>query len=605
MADAIRELVIKVTVEADEKPLEQVGKTSDEVGVKAVALGNIVADLAKGLGQMALQAVKAGAAFAKDLVFGTAEAADRMVKLADRTGQNVEQLQRLQGATELAGGEAKNLSDGVRDLQKNLGDSLAKGTGPATEALAQLSVDINEVDAALAEGEIEDALGLISDGVVKLGDDSKSNAALLKLFGGSGEQLGNLMRQGSEGIKAAGDQIEATGSIIEEDALRQFEAMNDASLLLDKQIEGVKNQVAIGLAPVVVDISDKLREWVAENEDFIQQDLPEIMAQVGDALIDVATFTIDLLKSWREFIRDTSDLVEILTADLGPALDGIGGSFATIGGIIDGVALGVADLTVQLLEAVGASEELIQVFREIRTAISGDDEPRSERGAGARFQKGAALQGGGAREEGSKNVGGQALSPKFVEAIQTRDTSKLAKIVNDPAYADSDRRRAANLILDIDREDSDAAAQEQAQRANESALRLEASKRRAKAAREAQERAAGGGGPGGRGRRGGRRSGPTVEDLIGIGTAPGGAEPAALRSAVDALSGTFINQTDQRVIITVDPGAVDIDVEVSAALPADVAPEIRNVVREEATGVLTDQVRELLDLAVARRNVGP
>jgi hypothetical protein len=580
MANVIRDLVIKVSVDADTSGFEEVEAAQKETGASTIALGNIIADATSRLVDMGIAAAKAGAAMVKDLVFGTAAAGDELAKLSDRTGQNVEQLQRLQGATELAGGDAKALSDGVRDLQKNLGEGLAKGTGPAIEGLAQLGVNINEVDALLARGDVEDALGVISDGVVQLGDDTKANAALLKVFGGAGEQLGVLMRQGSEGITAAGDAISATGSVIDREALGQFEAMNDATLLVEKQIEGVKSTIAVGLAPVVTDIAERVGGWIDENRDFIQQDLPRIMTDVGNSLIEVAEFMFELLVSWREFIRDSSDLIEILTTGVDPALGNVGEGLQTVAGFADGLALALADVVVQFLEAVGAGEELIQVFKEIKAGLAGDDGPKGQRGAPGFIGGGSAL-----------------ANPADIQQADTSgDTTKLRKLSADPKFSDEDRSKFAANADRIDARESAKAAAEATKSAVEREQAIQASRDRARTSQRAQRRATGGGGGGG------GPAQPTVAELItgATGAATGG--PQAVAGA-SALAGTMLINVDQSVNIT--NGPVEITLEIPQSIADSGSPEDLTALFSRTYFDLRDADNRMdLDRIQARRNVG-
>jgi hypothetical protein len=596
--------VIKVSVEADSKPLEDVGKASDTTSTKAVALGTVLGNVATSLGKMALEAVKAGAALAKDLVFGVAESADEMAKMAKQLAVDAEELQRLRGAADLSGSSIQDMDRGIRSLTKGLADAQLKGTGPVAEGLEALGLTVEDIDGLLGEGKIEDAIGVIGDAFNRTGESAEKNAALMKLFGArAGSQLRPLIESGAKGIKSMGDEIERTGEVISNEALPQFEKMQDDLRLVEGRITGMKNQIAIALAPAVSDIATKFSGWIDENRSFIEQDLPKILESIGDGLVSTATFLFELLTSWREFIRDASDLAEILTSEVEPGMSGVGNAFATAGDIIDGVSLAVADLTVQLLEAVGASESLIQVFKEIRSAVQGDDQTTTtERGAGAQLG-GAQLEGGGTRSEDVKNVGGQALAPKFDRAIETRDTSELAAVVRDPAYADEDRARAASLILDIDREDADRAALEQGRAQAEKQVRAEANQRRRSRRRPAKPSRRGGGG-----RRG--KAGPalpSVDELIaGVAGQPGGAGPAALRAASNALSGTLLVSNDNRIQITVSPSAIDVGgVSISAELPAQIGQATAEEIERIALGPLTRQIRDAIELAGARRNVGP
>jgi hypothetical protein len=581
MANVIRDLVIKVSVDADTKGFEEVDQAQEKTGVGTVAVGAIIADFTSRLVDMGVAAAKAGAAMVKDLVFGTAEAGDEIAKTSQKLGIASDQLQRLRGSAELSGAAAGDLDSAILDLTKNLGESIEKGAGPAVEALATLGLEVAEVDAILQTGDVEGALGLIGDAANELGDPVRKQAALLKIMGGAGKELGPLLETGTDGIREMGDAISATGSVIEDDALAQFSAMQDANLLLEKQVDGVKVKIATGLAPVVTDIADRVGGWIDENQDFIQQDLPRIMEDVGNSILAVAEFTFELLTSWREFIRDASDLVEILTTGVDPALGDVGEGLTTVTGFADGLALALSDVVVQFLEAVGAGEELIQVFREIKAGIAGDDGPKGQRGAPGFAGGGSAL-----------------ANPADIDKADTSgDTTKLRQQSGDPKFSDADR---AKFAANADRIDAREAAKAQAEATAAAVKRdqgVQASRARAKAAQKTQRAAIGGGGGGG-----GGAAQPTVAELItgATGAATGG--PQAVAGA-SALAGTMLINVDQSVNIT--NGPVELTLEIPQSIADSGSPEdLAAFFRREYVALRDADTRMDLDRMQARRNVG-
>lgn len=577
MADTVRELVIKVSVEADTDDLKKVEQDQEAARTKSTALGTALGGLALKLADVAVQAAAAGLALAKDLVFGTAAAGDEIAKTAGKLKIATDDLQRYRGAAQLAGAETKDFDNGIADLRKNLGEAIDKGTGPAVEALGTLGLEVAEVDALLSEGDLGGTLGLISDAVVQVGDDSRTSAALTKLLGGSGKELGVFFAQGAEGIQAAADAISETGSVIDRDALGSFEAMQDSQLLLEKRVEAAKNTIAIGLAPAVTEIGDRVSEWLDENDKVISQDLPVVLEGIANAAITLVTATLELISSWREFGRDVSSLVEVMTEDLDPVLGSTEGAFSQIEAAISGASLAVLDLVDSFLEAVGAGEELRQIFKEIRGDIAGDSGPKGERGA-------PGFLGGGSSLVNPNDVKG---------ADSSGDTTKLKAIAADPKFSDADRARVGAEAARIDQRE---AAKAQAAAEKESARRagnVQASRNRARAAQRQQRRAIAKAAP----RTGGKKQ-PTVEELIGQ---VSGASSSALRSASSALSGTLVvNQiTNNNFTNTVDVGGV----RVSAAV-AEVGPEVEAAITGTVGTALDRQNREAVQLIEARNNVG-
>ena len=601
MATPIRELVISVAVEADTSGFRQLDdaqeKSTTGAGAMSVALGTLAADLVKA----GIEAAKAGAAFVADLVFGTAAAADSVAKTSKQLGITTEGLQRLRGAAALSGGDTATLDKGIRTLTKGLADAAEKGTGPAADALSALGLEVADIDSLLVNGDIEGAIGVIGDAFNATGESAQKNAALLKLFGGAGSKLRPLIEEGSAGVEALGDAITATGSVIDDEALGQFEAMVDANFLLDEQIRGLKNTVASALAPAVTDIANKIGDWVAENDDFIKQDLPEILAGLGEVLIETATFVLDLLEVWREFIRDAGDLAEILTEDVDPAMGGVIEGLATMSDFAAGAALAWTDLVLQLLKAAGAGQEVIAVFEQISKGLAGDDETvTTERGAGAQQSEGAALEGGGVRTSTATNAFDRRQAE---DALNTGDTRKLRKLAGeantDPAAA-ARYTQLADSIEGLAADDVQAQADQKA-RAREASV---AASRDRSAASRARGGKGGGKKKGGGGR--GRTAAPaesSVDDLISKALGGGGGSGLAKVRSDNALAGTVLNTIDQSVTIT--NGPVTLEVDLGASLTGgESAADIGSAVALEVGRALDQRDKVTFDFFTARQNVG-
>lgn len=586
MANVIRDLVIKVTVDANTKGFDDMNRAQDETGTKSVALGGIIADLAGRLIDVGIQAAKAGVAFAKDLVFGQAEAADNIAKTSKQLGVQSDQLQRLSGAAQLSGASLESVDKGVRTLTRGLAAASLTGTGPAAEALGTLGLTVEGLAGQIEAGNIEGLVGTIGDAFNETEDSIERSAALMLLFGKAGTDLRPLLEEGSEGVTALGDEIK---NVIGPDELAQFEKLQDQSFLLEDSLAAVKNEIAIGLAPVVGEIIDETRAWISENQEFIQQDLPAILSGVADAMRFVAEVTFETIDSWREFIRDVDNLSERLAMDFPEAVGFARDALELIDQVATDVGDSVERVVTFILDAISKLETLSGTVDKIKAGLGIDQEPRVERGAGA------ALPGGG---------------PTIVPVSSlTPDNSpeNLQNIIDDPNASEADRASAAvSLPLANLREfqetldagpTSPSTVQDDADRA---AARAERASRRAMTsrmrARDRRRREGGGGGGGA------RAAEPTLDDLIaGVVGAPGGGPPRA--GGGSALADTVLvnNTTDNSVTI----GATTIQLEVPSRIaemgtPEDLAAFIGSEI--DARNLQRRQIS--FDLADARNNVG-
>jgi len=584
MANPIRDLVVKVSVEADTKGFDDMNKAQDETSTKSVALGNIIADMAGRLVDAAVAAAKYGAALINDIVSGSIEAADAIAKNADQLAVSAEQLQRVSGAAKRTGTDVSQLDAGVKTLTKGLGDAALKGTGPVADAFGTLGLEVDEVSSLLETGDIEDALGLIGDAFNETGDSAEKNAALLTIFGGSGAQLRPLLSQGSEGIRELGDDVR---NVIRDEDLDQFEALADANLRVEEEVEALERQIAAGLAPSLEIIAGRVSDFISENEELITQDLPTFLAEVGQGLIDLTQFVFDTIESWREFIGEIDNAIERFKMDFPEATGFMRDALSLVGQVADDVGGKIREVVEFILNAVSKIEGLESKIASIRAGLGLDDEPRAARGA-------PKFLGGGpniARPE--------SLTPdnsaKDLQKIVDGDFSEADKNIARASLPIAKQREVAEAAREQQSANENAAAELGAKQAAASARSARRAETEARREREARKRARGGGG-------GGAKA-PTVDELIAGAVGLGGGGGPSRAGGGAALAGTNLINVDNSITINNGDVTVTLELPTAAAVassPAEFVSAIEPVVR----GVLADQNRMDFDRARARRNVG-
>lgn len=616
MANPIRELVVKVSVDADTKGFDDLNDAQEKTSTKSVALGNIIADMAGRLVDAAVAAAKYGAALINDIVAGSIEAADAIAKNADQLAVSAEQLQRLSGAAKRTGTDVSGLDAGVRTLTKGLGDAALKGTGPVADAFGTLGLEVDEVSSLLEAGDIEDALGLISDAFNETADSAEKNAALLKIFGGSGAQLRPLLSQGSEGIKELGDDVR---NVIRDEDLDQFEALADANLRVEEEVEALERQIAAGLAPSLEIIAGRVSDFISENEELITQDLPTFLAEVGQGLIDLTQFVFDTIESWREFIREIDNAIERFKMDFPEATGFMRDALALVGQVADDVGGKIREVVEFILNAVSKIEGLESKIAGIRAGLGLDDEPRAARGApkllggGPNIARPESLTPDNSAKDLQKIIDGdfsesdKSLARASLTIAKQREVAEAATKAKQTASANpatavaaleaqlAATRNAGERRLLEERLEA-ARAQDPASRsAQRAAKRAETEARRE---REARKRARGGGGGGG----GGAKA-PTVDELIAGAVGLGGGGGPSRAGGGSALAGTNLITVDNS--ITINNGPVSVRVEVPQTIAEQGTPqELGGFVRSEVQAVLAERDRIDFDRIRARRNVG-
>jgi len=343
---------LKTSGQAAGQSLEKdLGGGAEVAGVQTVALGNLVAQGVTALAGLALQAIKTGAAFAIDLVTGFAAAGDEIAKTSKQLGVGAQSLQRLTFAAERSGVSSASLQRSIRTLQVGLIDAREKGVGPAADGLALLGLQLEDIPVDDAEA----AFGVISDALQNVESEAERSSIAADLFGQrAGIELKSLLVEGSEGIRELGDRAEELGGVLGEDALGSAEQLTDAFTDLQTLFDGVKNQIGSALAPTITVLVDKITDFVAENDDLIQQDIPKLFEALADLLPPVLKFTSQLVDGVAFLVTEFERFNEEADAGIGYASElrdvftALTAPIRTLIDLISKAAKGLSDLADQV-----------------------------------------------------------------------------------------------------------------------------------------------------------------------------------------------------------------------------------------------------------------
>jgi hypothetical protein len=216
----------------------------------------------------ARMAAKIGGAVAAFLSFRKVAQAfteiDSLGKTADRLGITTEALAGLQLAASQTGVPVAALQTSLQFFQRQLGDVITKGTGPATDALDQLGLSAKD----LAALPLDKAFGVVADRLNEVGSNAAKTSINIALLGRSGGALANTLALGSKGLDDFKTEAIDLGFAINRVDTAKVEAANDAFDKLGKFITGVGRTIAIELAPALEFITLQLVGAAKESEGF-------------------------------------------------------------------------------------------------------------------------------------------------------------------------------------------------------------------------------------------------------------------------------------------------------------------------------------------------
>ena len=239
--------------EENAENLDKFGKEADESGKKALSLGdiikaNLISDAIKGgLSALASGISAVGSAMSESLTAG-AEYADNILTLSTQTGVSTENLQKYNAVAELVDVSTETMTKSMAKNIKSM-TTAQEGTGAMADAYKKLGVSVTNADGSLRDGET--VYWETIDALKNVTDETERDALAMELLGKSAQELNPLIAQGSEGIKAMGDEAVKMGAVLSEDALNSLGAVDDEMQRFSSISGATSNLLASAFAPAV------------------------------------------------------------------------------------------------------------------------------------------------------------------------------------------------------------------------------------------------------------------------------------------------------------------------------------------------------------------
>lgn len=231
-------------------------------------------------------------------------AADEIAKSARAANLTGTAFQRLSIASQEAGVSQNLFARSLILFNRNIAEA-SEGVGPAAEAFDFLGLSVSNADGSLREA---DELFLeVADRLRNVEDGARRTQLSFDLFGRSGAQLAPLLRQGSDAIRAVGDEAERTGQILGEDALANAEALNDAFDRLRRAAIVPLQSALIAFAPVFLDLAANVLPAVGRGITLAVNAFRLLRA----GFATTQAVIVALLSPLTLFIRNLLDLIDL------------------------------------------------------------------------------------------------------------------------------------------------------------------------------------------------------------------------------------------------------------------------------------------------------
>lgn len=223
-------------------------------------------DVAKKAAKMTAAMAAAGAAIAAHLTKQGLEAVDAQAKLGRQLGITQAEVAGLTRVAKDAGIEQGQMESNLQALNKRLGEA-QEGSGRAADTLKRLGISAQE----LAEMPMAERMDTIGEAINGLSTQTEKASATADLFSRSGLDMMNVFAQGEGAIERATEEARGFGTAVTEVDSARIEAANDAMSRIGDVVQGVSNQLASELSPILQGVAELFTDSASEAGGFRDQ----------------------------------------------------------------------------------------------------------------------------------------------------------------------------------------------------------------------------------------------------------------------------------------------------------------------------------------------
>lgn len=283
------------------KGFTSVGGTLTSLGGKLLNVKNLVMGLAASAGVGAM-------------VKGFADAAGNIDDITKRTGLAAEEIQGLSFAASMSGASIETVEAAIKKMQK-AGVNTGRGT-------------------------FEDFL-TAADYIAKIENPAKRASEAMRIFGRAGTQLLPMFEGGAAGIEELRAEAERLGLVMSDEAVVAGAELGDTMDKLWISLTAVSNRIGATLAPMVIELSNRLIELIGTVSTFIEQNKEWIVltAKVAGVVAAVAAGVV---------------VLGAVISGIGAVMTGIGAAIGVVGSILGAILSPIGLIVVALGGAAAA-----------------------------------------------------------------------------------------------------------------------------------------------------------------------------------------------------------------------------------------------------------
>lgn len=269
---------IDSTTEKAEKSSSKVGSAFSSIAKGAAAVGTAVVAGATAIG---------GAAY--KIATSTAEQADYIDKLSERTGINREELQRWKHAADQSGVSVDSFKNGIKKMSDVIDDA-NNGSKTASTSLSRLGLSLDDLNKMSTEEKFNTITAALAD----MEQGAERNALGNDLLGKSYTEMLPLLNAGSDGMAALKKEADDLGIVMSEDTVKAGVVLGDTIANVKDAFGGLLNRIGAAAIPLIQQIADMIIAGLPKIQALFDKLVP-VISSVFERLLPPLLELIQLL----------------------------------------------------------------------------------------------------------------------------------------------------------------------------------------------------------------------------------------------------------------------------------------------------------------------
>lgn len=281
-----------------------------------------------------------------------AQTADELNTLSAQYGISTDEIQKMNYAQDLVDVSTETMLGSIQRLTKAMGEG--------NEAFETLGIETTNADGSMRDA--TDVWYEALEALSQVGNETERDQLAMEIFGKSAVDLTGIVDDGGAALKALGEEAEASGAILSEDALKSANEFNDGMDRLKARASGAFLEAGAALAEALlpaleklIGVVSKVLEWFANLDGTTQTVILTVLglvAAISPLMSVLSALTspmglviagigaliaagVALYQNWDVIKEKASEVWESITTSLSETWTSIKGFFSNIWSWID------------------------------------------------------------------------------------------------------------------------------------------------------------------------------------------------------------------------------------------------------------------------------